>query len=248
MKRIVLIAITVLAAQISRAQVFNGGLILGGMVTSVNGAGVTSGNSFQHLGLSFGGLLDVKLNDRNTLEMELTYDLKGSKVNPILDSAQQIIDTGYYTLRLNYIDITVLYRHKIHFNLSGKPTDKFEIEAGANLGILAAYYYEAFGIVYASSAEHYVSTAYNVQYAPINFGLSVGFRYDVSDNFAIDFRYLNSINSVFENSPSVNRFYPYYGSWQAGHHLAFQRNFIYTFAKTTATEGGSSNQPAGQDN
>ncbi len=237
MKRIGILIFALLFADLCRSQVFNGGLILGGMVTSVDGAGVTSsGNSFQHLGLSFGGLLNVKLNERNTLEMELTYDMKGSKVNPQYDSLQQIIDTGYYTLRLNYIDMTVLYRHKIHFNLSGSPTDKFEIEAGANLGILASYYYQAFSITYLNSADNYRSPAYNVYYAPINIGLMVGFRYDVSNNFAIDFRYLNSINSVFENSPAVSSFYPYYGSWQAGHNLAFQLNFIYTFGKPPASQ------------
>lgn len=207
------------------------------MITSVDGAGVSAaGNSFQHFGLSFGGLLNVQLNQRNTLEMELTYDMKGSKVNPVYDTLRQIVDSGYYVLRLNYIDLTFLYRHKIHFNLSSKPTDKFEIEAGANLGILASFYYNVMTTELANSASNpSYFNGFNVHYAPINIGLVVGFRYDVSDNFAIDFRYLNSVNSVFENSPSVGTFYPYYGSWQAGHNLAFQLNFIYTFGKQAET-------------
>ncbi|HXB13084.1 MAG TPA: porin family protein, partial [Bacteroidia bacterium] len=219
---------------LGKAQFFNAGLILGGQITSVDGTGQTLGGTpFQHFGLSAGGFVNFKLNKQDRIQMEMTYDMKGSKVNPVYDSIYQTFDSGYYTLRLNYFDLTILYRHKFHFNLSGKPTDKFEIEAGANLGVLVSYYYESNSIVLSNSADPSVSTYYTVKYNPIDVGLMVGFNYNFSNNVSLDLRYTNSVTSVFLNSPSINTFYPYYNSWQAGHNLAFQLTFRYTFGHFT---------------
>ena len=81
--------------------------------------------------------------------------------------------------------MTLLYRHKFHFNLSGKPTDKFEIEAGAYFGVFVSYYYSSNSIVLANSADPSVSTYYTVKYNPYDVGLLVGFNYNFSNNFSL---------------------------------------------------------------
>jgi hypothetical protein len=243
MKRHLILLSTLFLFTIAKAQFFNAGLILGGEITSVDGTGqsLAGGTPFQHFGLSAGGFVNFKLDKagRDRLQLEMTYDMKGSKVNPVFDSLTQAFDSGYYVLRLNYVDITVVYRHKFHFNLSGKPTDKFEIEAGGYFGALVSYYYESNSIILSNSADPSMNTYYTVKYNPYDAGLMVGFNYNFSNNVSLDLRYTNSVTSVFINSPSIGTFYPYYNSWQAGHNLTFQLTFRYTFGKF-ADEAASS--------
>jgi len=87
-----------------KAQRFNAGLMLGGIVSQVDGDTYDGYHKFGYLG---GGYVDLQLSPHSSFQMELEYIQKGSRRNA--DSVTNGGDT--YLLRLHYIEIPLLYQY-----------------------------------------------------------------------------------------------------------------------------------------
>jgi hypothetical protein len=226
MKRVILILIaTTISIFHADAQRFKVGITAGVDISDVDGTDLTDADDdFNKFGFTLGTYVNTRLNDRSMVQMEIAWAQKGSSQPP--DSTN---NNFYYKLQLNYVDVTLVYRHSLQFNVDKKPTTKFEFEAGASLGYLFNYSYAVQSILY-----------------PINLNTTdvsalVGLVYNFSPSFCLDVRYSNSIIPVIKPD-AVNNYFLYYGSWNRGHNLVFQISFKYTFGnggETATTDQGS---------
>ncbi|MGA2822466.1 MAG: porin family protein [Bacteroidales bacterium] len=87
-----------------QAQRFNGGVMIGGNVSQVDGDTYIGYHKFGYLG---GAYVFLKLSPHSSFQMELEYIQKGSKRN-----ADSVTNAGNtYKLRLHYIEIPLLYQY-----------------------------------------------------------------------------------------------------------------------------------------
>ena len=158
------------------AQEFHGGLIGGLAATQVAG---DTYSGFKKAGIFFGGYVNLDLSEKSSLQMELTYFQKGSRVNPDSSSNYQ-----QYLFRANYIEVPFLYQFK---------AGKFRIFAGPSMGILMGHYEEV------NYQRLDGGTSYN-QPAPLTLQVNLGFRFNISEKFGVDFRTNNSILNIRKNN------------------------------------------------
>jgi hypothetical protein len=219
------------------AQTFRVGLYGGVNVTDVDGADLTDNdNDFHKFGFNAGLLVSSHAGKKNILQMEIGYSQTGSSQPP--DTTHT---NNYYTLRFNYVNVALAIRHRVHFNLSKKPTDRFDLNAGVSIGYLFSAYYTVQSIVYYKTSEgiNLLSSNFN----PIDISPFVGITYNFSSKFAFDLRYYNSVTSVIPHEVA-NTYFLYYGSWNAGHNLVFQGTFRYTFGTDPDASIGTAPAPA----
>ncbi len=180
MKTFRLIVVILLAPVWLSAQKFEGGLFAGLNASQVAGD-VASG--YHKVGLTFGGFASLRLNDHSELRMELAYSQKGSRLNPTDEDPRQ------YLLRVNYIDLPLLYRY--HYN------QKLTFEGGLSYGYLMNHYEEADYYTFVSSA------GFNTHALNIIAGLS----YRLSDQFSAGFRSVNSLIPLRDHVSGVKRLF-----------------------------------------
>ncbi|HXB13429.1 MAG TPA: outer membrane beta-barrel protein [Bacteroidia bacterium] len=203
----------------TNAQFFRGGLLLGGNLSAVDGSGEEENdNPFKKIGFTAGGFVNARVLPRTLFQLEMAYSQKGCTVAPNGSN-----DNNYYMLSLNYLDVTLAIRHNIHFNLSKKPTSKFDIECGLTMGKL----------VYDSYTVKSIITPISLNTTDIS--AFIGLVYNFSQNYCLDLRYYNSfIPSVQRNSD--NSQFLWYGSWNRGDNLVFQLSFKVTFGTESPIE------------
>ena len=207
----------------ANAQRFRVGIFGGVNVTDVDGVDLTDNdNDFHKFGLTAGGFVNTHLGPKNIFQMEISYSQKGSSQSPDTSQAN-FNNNNYYRLRLNYVDVVLAIRHRIHLNISKKPTNKFDIEGGASIGTLVFHDYEVKSIFYTM----------NVNTADVS--LFVGAVYNFTPNICFDFRYYNSVLPVIPPD-AANSYFLYYGSWNRGHNLVFQGTFKITFGHDPTAE------------
>lgn len=220
MKRILFAFFLLSSLLPAKAQEFRVGLLGGVNVTDVDGMDlVDPDNDFKKFGFTAGIYVNAHIAPKTLLQMEIAYSGKGSQIPP--DTTN---NNAYYTLKLQYVDVDLVLRHNLqHVNVSKNPSDKFSIEGGLSAGYLFHYYFEA------------QSITYTLPLKTMDFSALVGFSYNFSDNVSLDFRYYNSILSIFQNNGTsspiygTNLYFLYYGSWNKGHNLVFQLTLKYTF-------------------
>ncbi len=195
----------------AQSQNFHSGLIAGATVTDVGKFDLTDrDNDFHKLGFSFGGLVSNKIGNSSFIQMEIAYIQKGSS---------QPVDSAYipYILNLNYIDVSLILKQKIKFNIKKTPVDKFGVEIGITAGTPVKSSYTIYGVK---------QNIYDMNKLDLN--LLAGIYYNFNPNFYISFRYSNSIiHAIKHNSKYIN-FYPF-ATWQNGNNLAFQITFGFVF-------------------
>lgn len=119
MKRILSLFLLFLAVQ-AGAQSFEGGFRLGMTGTQVNGDRLAG---FDKAGLTGGFTVALPLNEYSDLDMELLFVQKGSRQNPTNRNG-----LTKYIMRLNYIEIPLLYRRQLK--------KSFGFETGLSFGVL----------------------------------------------------------------------------------------------------------------
>ena len=130
MKKFVLL-ILVLLPFAGIAQRFNGGVLAGGLVSQVDGDNQAGYYKFGYLG---GAFVSLKLSRRSSLQLEMEYIQKGSRLN-----ADSNTNTGTtYVTRLHYLEIPVLYQLSF-----GK---RFQAEFGAAADVLLGSYVAVNGL------------------------------------------------------------------------------------------------------
>jgi len=196
------------------AQTFRGGFLAGGNLCAIDGAGLNgNNNTFNKIGFTAGGFVNARVGRKTLLQMEMAYSQKGSTLQPSTDN-----DNNYYLLRLNYIDIALAVRYRLHFLTNKQPTTKFDIIAGAALGKL----------IFSSYTVKSIVTPVDLNNTDIS--LFVGLVCNFSQNVCLDFRYYNSLMPSVKRD-AYNSQYLYYGSWNRGDNLVFQLTLKFTFGK-----------------
>jgi hypothetical protein len=189
------------------SQRFRAGISGGLTVTDVDGADIRdSDNDFNKIGLTLGGIVTTSLNANWKGQMELNFTQKGSLSPP--DSN----NNGYYKIAFSYVEIPVLVKRKIRFNIRKKPVERMDFEFGLSYGRMVAA-----SLVGSSNYNLPVSRKY------INFNdvsLLAGVDYNFSRNVFLCVRYSNSIIPVIRRNAPTNFNYTY--TLNRGNNLVFQ--------------------------
>jgi hypothetical protein len=111
------------------AQMFNGGVLAGGVVSQVDG---DSWEGYHKFGFLAGGYVSLRVSPHSSFQMEMEYIQKGSRKNQDLENN----DFNSYLLRLHYLEIPILYQYTFARRLSA--------EIGPAADILLGSYEEAY--------------------------------------------------------------------------------------------------------
>jgi hypothetical protein len=166
---------------------FRAGLTFGPVASDIAGMDTRDrDNDFNKLGLSFGALVNTRLNEKNVFQLEINYIIKGSSQQP--DSA----NNGYYKLGLQYLEIPIMIRHTLRMNIRRKPVDKLEIEYGASVGRLIGSNFTG-------------QDNYQQQIAPnslnnTDVSIFAGLNFNLTPNIYFTFRYSNSVIPVVKRN------------------------------------------------
>lgn len=212
------------------AQTFQAGFYVGASVADIPGTdNIDNDDDFVHLGFTLAGTVSAQITPKTKVQMEIRFIQRGASQNPPTDSNGFVqLDSGFFKMTLNYVDVVIGIKHAIHFNLHNVATDKYGIEAGVSVGALVGYSYSVQNV------------NYSLNLSPIDISPYVGLYYNVTPHFYIEGRYSNSVlSALVHDNTNANSFYNfYYGTWDAGHNVGFTFTLGFVF-------GGSSNQGTG---
>jgi len=217
MKRFILLIvfITIFLFETS-AQLFRAGILAGAAITDIAGADlVDRDNDFHKWGFSLGGLVNTNISPRSLIQMEIVYIQKGT--SQLADSTG---NNGYYTLALNYIDVSLVLKHTIRFKIKGIPRDRFGIEEGITTGTII------------SSRFSYQSNDLPItNLNKIDLSLLLGVNYKINSHLFLSLRYSNSIVHAIKHTSNYLNIYPY-TTFNNGNNLVYQITLGYVFNKT----------------
>ncbi len=173
MKKLFILSIFLLGISLMvSAQKFHGGVTAGLAATQVAG---DTYSGYDKAGLFLGGYVNLDISEKSSLQMELTYFQKGSRVNP--DSTNNF---QQYKFRANYVEMPVLYMFK---------AGKFIIHAGPSLGFLMGHYEE-------SDYQRLDNLDGYNKPAALTLQINLGMRYFFTGKFGADFRTNNSLLNI----------------------------------------------------
>lgn len=155
------------------AQDFRAGALAGINASQVSGDGYSG---FNKAGLLVGGFVNVDMNLKLNLQMEINYSQKGSRRNPLTDQG----DTDFFLLRLDYIEVPIMARWS---------QNKFTFEAGAYVSQLVNEYLED------ENGPFSIPPQLN-QFNSTDLGGLFGINFNFTDNIIMNWRYSNSFIAV----------------------------------------------------
>ena len=120
MKKVCLIVFFISLAVYAYPQRFHGGAFGGFVVSQLDGDQL---GGYNKPGVRVGGWVNTDVSDITTLQLELEYIQKGSKI-----SQNRIVTENYYHSRLNYLQVSIPAKFLIE--------DKWKVEAGLAGGYL----------------------------------------------------------------------------------------------------------------
>ncbi len=173
--KLIVIYITITISFSIYGQDFNGGVLGGINATQVFGDNYSGPNK---AGLYLGVFVNRYFSNRSSIQLELDYIQKGSRKNP--DGSTGDYDT--YLLRLNYIELPVLYKYDF--------AEKGTLETGLSLGVLVHSYEEANGSTAVSGED----------FSSVDFSFNLGAYYTLATNLRINLRLSNSILPIRPHS------------------------------------------------
>jgi hypothetical protein len=166
MKKLVL-AVTLLVAGVTNAQDIKFGVKGGLNISSLNGGDAYYGSYGSKIGFHVGGLAEVKINDKFSVQPEVLLSSKGTDYNYGL---------GFYGLgttskvNLLYVDLPVMVKFY--------PIPHLSAELGPNVGVLV-------------SAKNVGNTTVDVKndYNSVDFGMNIGAGYELKQGIMFQLRY-----------------------------------------------------------
>jgi len=169
------------------AQVFSGGVTAGLVGSQVAGDNFSGYNK---AGIFAGGFVAMRVGNKSSLQMELTYFQKGSRENPREKNRFKSL-----IYRLNYVEIPLLYQYQ---------AGRFIIEAGPSAGVLTGYYEEANQEIISDDPGY-------VKPAGLTFQINVGLAYKASPNWFFMIRTNDSLWNIRSQNVTgdVFRFWDY---------------------------------------
>jgi hypothetical protein len=183
MKKAVFSLMLAILATLAYAQQFNGGAMLGMAASQVAG---DTYSGFHKAGPVAGFFVNLNVSPRSTFQMELYYVQKGSRDNA--NAVEEDYDS--YLLRLNYIELPVLYQFKFGW---------FALEAGPSVAFTMSGYEEKNGEEIQAD-----------DFALATFQLNFGAVFTVAKNWKIDIRTNNSLTNLRNQTytGNVRRIFP----------------------------------------
>ncbi|MEN2414851.1 porin family protein [Flavobacterium mesophilum] len=176
MKKIILSAVAVMAFGFANAQEVKYG-VKGGLNLS-NFSGDTEGvNLKSKAGFNVGGFVEIKLSDKFAIQPELLYSTQGAKADNQQEEIGDVIYTADVCFNLSYINVPVMFKYYV--------ADKFNVEAGPQIGFLTSAKTKTTVEGFSGSNEMDVKDAFE----SIDFGLNFGAGYDFTDHFNAGLRY-----------------------------------------------------------
>ncbi|MFO8235729.1 MAG: outer membrane beta-barrel protein [Bacteroidales bacterium] len=112
MKKFILLTVFIGLALTSYSQRFHGGIHGGFIASQLDGDNL---GGYNKAGLRGGGWVNTKISSLLTLQMELEYIQKGSKI-----SESELLAGGYYHSLLSYIQLPILARIQATENITGE--------------------------------------------------------------------------------------------------------------------------------
>jgi len=188
MKKIIAVLYLFMLTLNIEAQQFNGGVMFGFASSQVTG---DSYAGFKKAGFAGGFYVGLDLNEKSALEMELHFIQKGSRYN----DTTYLEDMQQYLLRLNYIDLPILYHYK---------QGRFVFEAGLSVSFLLSSFEE----------KDYFESTYD-DWKKHCFNSVFGVKIHLTPAWVIGVSTSNSINSIRKNVVvgNVRRYSNTYGEF-----------------------------------
>lgn len=196
MKKAVLFIFVFLFGLTASAQRFNGGAVVGMAASQVAG---DTYSGFNKVGATGGFFINYKPFHHSAFQMEITYLQKGSRKNA--NAVKEDYDS--YLLRLNYIELPLLYQYHIGW---------FALEAGPSLGFFMSGYEETNGQEVQAD-----------DFATVTFQLNFGVVFTVADDWKFGIRTNNSFTNLRNQTYTGN-------VARLGTHGQFNDVLMFTFA------------------
>ena len=228
MKKNILLSLSLyfLVVIAARGQKFKPGIVAGAVASDL--VGVDSyDNDFHKAGLTGGGSMNVYLSERNSFQFEILYTQKGSLQPP--DSLNAFT---YYQLKLTYIEVPLIYKHRFALNAGKKAVDRFAFESGLSFGNLTKI--KQTGLIVDNSGVYNTGVYSDSQFRKIEVAANLGLDFLISDNFMSNVRFSNSLTHVVNQSNSSTSSIWY--TFNKGHNVVFYFTLRYVFS--TANKEG----------
>lgn len=178
-KRLLFLAIIFSSCLYTSGQKFNAGFFSGLSISQVDGDHLSG---FNKAGIRAGGFVNRKIGEKFSLQFEIAFIQKGSRMPLSKDGV-------FYLMRLNYIEVPLLFNYKI--------STKWSIEAGP-----------AFATLVSTFEEDQLGEITNAPPFRRNDYLACGgANYLISGHLIFNVRYSYSVVSIRNNNDSNRYFY-----------------------------------------
>jgi hypothetical protein len=180
------------------SQRFHAGLTAGLSTSQVAGDELSG---FNQAGLIAGAFANTAISDNFLLQMEMMYIQKGSK-KPYQESNPTL-----YIMRLNYIEVPVLFLWKIN--------SRFVAEGGPAFGFL----------VFSEEKDEYGVEEGRPEFNKMDFSACIGLQYKLSDTWSFTTRFSNSFVPIRGEAGGYSFLYFERGQYNTVLAFAFQYQF-----------------------
>jgi hypothetical protein len=226
MKKYLITLLIILTCVISFAQNFKAGLNFGFDNTDVLGTDVNDGDQdFDKLGLTIGLFAQLPIGEKSHIGFEMNFIEKGTYTPfPIDSSGAPAYGSHSFKLRLNYIEVPILYTHDFSFNIGKKLIDHFSYEIGPSIGFLI------YSDVNIDQAGAVPVSNYYAPYKGYDISGLIGIAYRFGDNWKLHIRYENSLVAIHQHASGATGFNPFYLYYNPGEvNMVFSYSLSYTF-------------------
>ena len=167
MKKVLLTAAAIFAFGFANAQEVKFGVKAGLNMASLSGGDAYYGSYGSKAGFHVGGLAEIKINDKFSVQPELLYSLKGADFNYGFGGAFGLATDK---LNLSYIDVPIMVKFY--------PIERLSAELGPNIAFLM-------------SAKRVQNTTIDVKdnFNSIDFGMNIGAGYELKQGIMFQLRY-----------------------------------------------------------
>lgn len=161
------------------SQRFNAGIIAGAVASQVSGDQL---QGYDKSGFEIGGLVSIPLSSKVDASFQILFIQKGSKKN----SHPEIGDYEYYRLKLNYIQVPLLFKYNF--------SKKVSLEAGTGIAVLLS-----------AEEEDKYGPYTGKDFNKFEWTVSGGMNFMLFDNFFLVFGIENSVLPIRKFEPGEYR-------------------------------------------
>jgi hypothetical protein len=182
LRKLVILTFLLTAGEFLFAQNFHAGVIAGLSGTQVAGDNLSG---FNKAGIIAGGFVNTKSSESTSLQMEIIFIQKGSRMPVQPDN-----DNHFYVLHVSYFEVPVLFKWQV--------VPKFNFEVGPSFGAL----------VFSEEENEWGVINGMPPFKKFEFSGNVGLSYPLTEKLVLNSRFNNSILPIrpFADSPLNNFF------------------------------------------